>query len=73
VKYLVDANVLSELTKPSPDPRVIEWLQPSSVLEVGLVVVAAVMFLAMIVTALVVIIWSLAGVFSATRPPTAHH
>ena len=45
----------------------------ASVLEVGLVVVAAVMFLAMIVTALVVIIWSLAGVFSATRPPTAHH
>jgi len=26
VKYLVDANVLSEPTKPSPDPRVIEWL-----------------------------------------------
>ena len=45
----------------------------ASVLEVGLVVVAAVMFLAMIVTALVVIIWSLAGVFSATRPPTAQH
>jgi hypothetical protein len=45
----------------------------ASVLEVGLVVVAAVMFLAMIVTGLVVITWSLAGVFSATRPPTAHH
>jgi predicted nucleic acid-binding protein len=27
VKYLVDANVLSEPTKPSPDPRVIEWLR----------------------------------------------
>lgn len=26
MKYLVDANVLSEPTKPSPDPRVIEWL-----------------------------------------------
>jgi predicted nucleic acid-binding protein len=26
VKYLVDANVLSEPTKASPDPRVIEWL-----------------------------------------------
>jgi toxin FitB len=27
VKYLVDANVLSEPTKPAPDPRVIEWLR----------------------------------------------
>jgi predicted nucleic acid-binding protein len=27
VKYLVDANVLSEATKPAPDPRVIEWLR----------------------------------------------
>jgi toxin FitB len=27
VKYLVDANVLSEPTKPSPEPRVIEWLR----------------------------------------------
>jgi toxin FitB len=27
VKYLVDANVLSEPTKPSPDPRVVDWLQ----------------------------------------------
>jgi len=26
VKYLVDANVLSEPTKPAPDPRVIGWL-----------------------------------------------
>jgi toxin FitB len=26
VKYLVDANVLSEPTKPTPDPQVIEWL-----------------------------------------------
>lgn len=25
--YLVDANVLSEATKPAPDPRVIEWLR----------------------------------------------
>ncbi|MCX6543116.1 MAG: type II toxin-antitoxin system VapC family toxin [Acidobacteria bacterium] len=24
--YLVDANVLSEPTKPAPDPRVVEWL-----------------------------------------------
>jgi predicted nucleic acid-binding protein len=27
VKYLVDANVLSEATKPEPDPRVVEWLR----------------------------------------------
>jgi hypothetical protein len=27
VKYLVDANVLSEPTKPTPEPRVIEWLR----------------------------------------------
>jgi len=27
VKYLVDANVLSEPTKPSPDPRVMNWLR----------------------------------------------
>jgi toxin FitB len=27
VKYLVDANVLSEPTKPSPDPRVVDWLR----------------------------------------------
>ena len=25
--YLVDANVLSEATRPDPDPRVLEWLQ----------------------------------------------
>jgi hypothetical protein len=27
VKYLVDANVLSEPTKPVPDARVVEWLR----------------------------------------------
>jgi toxin FitB len=27
VKYLVDANVLSEPTRPAPDPRVIAWLR----------------------------------------------
>jgi toxin FitB len=27
VKYLVDANVLSEPTKPSPAPGVVEWLR----------------------------------------------
>jgi predicted nucleic acid-binding protein len=27
VRYLVDANVLSEPTKPAPDPKVLEWLR----------------------------------------------
>jgi predicted nucleic acid-binding protein len=27
VKYLVDANILSEPTKPSPHPRVVNWLR----------------------------------------------
>ncbi|MGB7587573.1 MAG: type II toxin-antitoxin system VapC family toxin [Solirubrobacterales bacterium] len=27
MKHLVDANVLSEATKPTPDPRVVEWLR----------------------------------------------
>ena len=27
MKYLVDANVLSEPTKPAPDPRVAAWLR----------------------------------------------
>jgi toxin FitB len=27
VKCLVDANVLSEPTKPAPDPRVLAWLR----------------------------------------------
>jgi toxin FitB len=27
LKYLVDANVLSEATKPNPDERVIDWLR----------------------------------------------
>lgn len=26
-RYLVDANVLSEATKPDPDARVVEWLE----------------------------------------------
>ncbi len=26
MKYLVDANVLSEPTRPSPDPKVVAWL-----------------------------------------------
>ena len=24
--YLVDANILSEPTKPAPDPKVVQWL-----------------------------------------------
>ncbi len=27
MKYLVDANILSEPTKPVPDPRVVAWLR----------------------------------------------
>jgi toxin FitB len=27
VSHLVDANVLSEATRPRPDPRVVEWLR----------------------------------------------
>lgn len=27
MNHLVDANVLSEATKPDPDPRVVEWLR----------------------------------------------
>jgi toxin FitB len=27
VSYLVDANVLSEATKPGPDPRIVAWLR----------------------------------------------
>jgi len=27
VKYLVDANVLSEPTKPAPNANVVEWLR----------------------------------------------
>ena len=44
----------------------------ASVLEVGLVVAAAAIFLAMIVAVLAVIIWSVGGFVSATHqyPPT---
>ena len=27
MKYLVDANILNEPTKPTPDPRFVEWLR----------------------------------------------
>jgi len=27
VKYLVDGNILSEVTRPLPDPRVVRWLR----------------------------------------------
>jgi len=46
----------------------------ASALEVALVVAAAILFLAMIVAAVAVIVWSVAGVFSAThQPPAPHH
>jgi hypothetical protein len=46
----------------------------ASALEVGLVVFAAVIFLAMLVAGLAVLIWSVAGFVSATHPtPTPHH
>ena len=47
-------------------------LVASSALEVGLVVAAGIIFLAMIVAVVAVIVWSLAGVFSAaTHPPAS--
>jgi predicted nucleic acid-binding protein len=36
MKYLVDVNVLSEVTKPVPEPKVVEWLrtrEPKLVLD----------------------------------------
>jgi hypothetical protein len=46
----------------------------ASVLEVGLVVVAAAIFLTMIVAVLAVIVWLVAGFASAThRDPAPHH
>ena len=46
----------------------------ASALEVGFVILAAVIFLAMVVAGLAVLIWSVAGVISATHPtPTPHH
>ena len=45
----------------------------ASVLEVGLVVAAAAVFLALIVAALAVIIWSVAGFTSATHQYPAPH
>jgi hypothetical protein len=40
----------------------------ASVFEIGLVVFAGVVFLAMIVATLAVIVWSVAGVVRATHP-----
>ena len=49
-------------------------LMIASVLEVGLVVLAAAIFLTMIVAAIAAIIWFVGGLFSATRPTsTPHH
>jgi hypothetical protein len=45
-----------------------------SVLEVGLVVIAAAIFLTMIVAVLAVIVWLVAGFLSAThQDPVSHH
>ena len=40
MKYLVDANVLSEATKPAPDPKVVAWLEAN---EAGIVIDAIVL------------------------------
>ena len=49
-------------------------LMLASALEVGLVVLAAVIFLTMVVVGVAVLIWSVAGVISAThQSPTPHH
>jgi hypothetical protein len=46
----------------------------ASALEVALVVLAAVIFLTMVVAGVAVVVWSLAGVISAThQTPTPHH
>jgi hypothetical protein len=46
----------------------------ASALEVGLVVFAAVIFLAMLTVGLAVLIWTVAGFASATHTtPTPHH
>ena len=45
----------------------------ASALEVGLVILAAAIFLTMVVAGLAVLIWSVAGVISAThQAPTPH-
>ena len=45
----------------------------ASVLEVGLVVAAAVVFLSMIAVGVAVIIWFVAGLMSATHQDLASH
>lgn len=46
----------------------------ASAVEVALVVLAAVIFLTMVVAGVAVIVWSLAGLVSAThQTPTPHH
>jgi len=45
MKYLVDANVLCEATKPSPNPRVLTWLdQPEADLVVNPVILGEIRF-----------------------------
>lgn len=43
-------------------------LMASSALEVGLVIAAGVIFVAMVVAGLAVIVWSIGGFFRATHP-----
>lgn len=52
MKYLVDANVLSEPTKPSPDMRVVDWLRThESVLAVNPVILGELRFCILILPA----------------------
>jgi hypothetical protein len=44
----------------------------ASALEVGLVIIAGIIFLAMVVSALAVIIWSVAGVIQAAHGDVPH-
>lgn len=42
--YLVDTNVLSELPRPRPDPRVLSWLQGQSAIAISVVSVEELVF-----------------------------
>jgi predicted nucleic acid-binding protein len=45
VTYLVDANVLSEATKPAPDPKAVEWLrQNERVIAVNPIILGEIRF-----------------------------
>lgn len=36
MRYLLDTNVLSEVARPQPEPRVLEWLEARTSLECGI-------------------------------------